>query len=313
MKIAVIDMGTNTFHLLVAELIDDGYSIIHKERLPVKVGEKGINKDEIAPAAWERALEALKAFKKTAQQLEAQQIFATATSAMRNARNGAQLAKEIKEQTGIEVNIISGAREAELILKGVRKALSLGQEKSLIMDIGGGSVEFIIANQKQTFWMQSFEIGGQRLVEKFHHNDPITLAEIEDIKRFLRQELVPLAAQCKVHAPKTLVGCSGTFDTLSDIYQAKNNLLPNQEETEPPFPLEAFKAIHQELTTKVRSERLEIPGMIEMRVDMIVVASILIDFLVDSFHLSATRVSTYALKEGVLINTIESVQNSDRS
>lgn len=313
MRIAVIDMGTNTFHLLIAELAGDTHRIIHKERVPVKVGEKGINKNEITSEAWGRAIKTLKDFKNTATKFDVNEFFATGTSAMRNAVNGQKLAEEIKIQTGIETTIISGTREAELILMGVRKALDLGEEKSLIMDIGGGSIEFIIANQKETFWMRSFEIGGQRLVEKFHNHDPITKDEIVAVKEFLAEELDELAQECKVHCPATLVGSSGTFDTLSDIYRAENSIEANADETEHPFPIESFKSIYHDLLSKVRAERLEIPGMIEMRVDMIVVAAILIDYLIHTLDIRSMRVSAYALKEGVLINTIESVQNSDRS
>lgn len=306
-------MGTNTFHLLVAELAVNSHTIIHKERVPVKVGEKGINKDEITPEAWDRAIKALHSFKEIAAKFGADQVFATATSAMRNATNGQKLADEIKAQTGIHVNIISGIMEAELILNGVREALDLGEEKSLIMDIGGGSVEFIIANQKETFWIKSFEIGGQRLVEKFHHHDPIATSEIVAIKAFFDEELKELVQQCTLYKPTTLVGCSGTFDTLSDIYRASNDLEAIENETEHPFPMASFDSIYEDLLSKVRAERLQIPGMIEMRVDMIVVASVLIAYLIETLDLKGLRVSAYALKEGVLINTLESVQKSDRS
>ncbi len=305
MNVAVIDLGTNTFHLLLARVDSQSHEIFHRERKSVKIGEKGINKGEITAAAWDRALEALNDFKSTIDKNGIDQVFATATSAMRNANNGAELVREIKNQTGIEIEVISGIREAELIHYGASKALDFGTEKSLIMDIGGGSIEFIIANQKQAYWMQSFEIGGQRLVEKFHKSDPITTTEIENLKNFFDKELQQLIDACAEHSPKTLIGCSGTFDTLSDIYSEENNLTRDEDATEYPFNKDAFQHILQDLVTKNRNERLAIPGMIEMRVDMIVVACLLVDHIMKKLELDHLRVSAYALKEGILYNVLD--------
>ncbi|MEQ9405765.1 MAG: Ppx/GppA phosphatase family protein [Cyclobacteriaceae bacterium] len=310
MKIAIIDMGTNTFHLLITEVEGTGYEILHKERSSVRIGEKGINKGEIAPSAWDRAIETIKNFKTIIDTFKCPQTFATATSAVRNASNGKDLVDKIFQETGIKANVISGEKEAELILQGSRKALDLGLEKHLIMDIGGGSIEFIIANQKETFWLESFEIGGQRLVELFHSTDPISDEEIASLRRYFDTQLQRLVEHCEIHQPKILVGCSGTFDTLSDIYCELNNIARDDNATEYPLPIEAFDGIYQDILKKKREERMEIPGMIEMRVDMIVVATILISHLIDRLRIKKLRVSGYALKEGVLVNVIESVQHS---
>ena len=310
MKVAIIDMGTNTFHLLIAEVEGENYEILHRERRAVKIGEKGINKGEITKEAWERALVTLEEFKQIIEQQNIDQVFATATSAIRNATNGRALVEEIERRTGIKATIISGIKEAELILLGVRNALDLGNDKSLIMDIGGGSIEFIIANQAETFWLKSFEIGGQRLVEKFHKMDPITEEEIQSLTSYFDGELTDLLDAYKLHEPKTLIGCSGTFDTLSDIYCSISNATKEENATEYPLTLTAFHNIHEQLIEKTREERLAIPGMIEMRVDMIVVACVLINYLIKKLNLTSIRVSAYALKEGVLLDSITTVQKS---
>lgn len=305
MQVAVIDLGTNTFHLLIARIEKGSHEILHRERKAVKIGEKGINKGEITKEAWDRALLALIEFKETITQNGIEQVFATATSAIRNAKNGQALVAEIKKQTGIEIEVISGMREAELIHLGASKALDFGNEKNLIMDIGGGSIEFIIADQNKAHWMQSFEVGGQRLVEKFHRTDPIAQEEITDLFKFFDTELKPLLDACGEHQPKTLVGCSGTFDTLSDIYCEENEIQRDPNSTEYPFGKDAFKNIYNELISKNREERLAIPGMIEMRVDMIVVACVLVDYIVSKLNLQSIRISGYALKEGILFNVLD--------
>jgi exopolyphosphatase/guanosine-5'-triphosphate,3'-diphosphate pyrophosphatase len=283
------------------------FKIIFRQKDAVKIGENGINQGMITEVAIQRAMTTLINFKDIIASYGASETFATATSAIRNASNGQALVTKIKNEIGINVRIISGLQEAEYIYYGVKKALNIGTEPSLIMDIGGGSIEFIIGTGERIIWKQSFEVGGQRMVEMFHKSDPMTADQIQAVKNYLRKELQELFEACEKYAPKILIGSSGTFDTLSDIYRIKNNL-PNVEgETEYPLTIPAFESIYQELLVKNREDRLAIPGMIPLRVDMIVVASALIDFIIASLGITDIRVSAYALKEGVLLNTLHSL------
>ncbi|MEQ8715068.1 MAG: Ppx/GppA phosphatase family protein [Cyclobacteriaceae bacterium] len=304
MRIAVIDMGTNTFHLLVADVRDGQFETVYREKSAVKIGAKGINEGLIIPEALERALTAVRRFKQITDLEKVDQIFATATSAIRNASNGQELVDKIKEETGIKVRIISGEEEAQLIYYGVSHALKLGDETSLIMDIGGGSIEFIIGTASEIKWKHSFEIGGQRMIDQFHKHDPIQLSEIEDVEAYLGAHLNLLFEKVTAYQPTTLIGSSGTFDTLSDIHRIVLGLEKSPDATEFPLTVKGFQEILRDILAKTREERLAIPGMIELRVDMIVVACILIDFVLQKSNIKNIRVSAYALKEGVLLNTI---------
>ncbi len=304
MRIAVIDMGTNTFHLLVADVRDGQFETVYREKSAVKIGAKGINEGLIIPEALERALTAVRRFKQITDLEKVDQIFATATSAIRNASNGQELVDKIKRETGIKVRIISGEEEAQLIYYGVSHALKLGDETSLIMDIGGGSIEFIIGNASEIKWKHSFEIGGQRMIDQFHKHDPIQLSEIEDVEAYLGAHLNLLFEKVTAYQPTTLIGSSGTFDTLSDIHRIVLGLEKSPDATEFPLTVKGFQEILRDILAKTREERLAIPGMIELRVDMIVVACILIDFVLQKSNIKNIRVSAYALKEGVLLNTI---------
>ena len=298
-RVAIIDMGTNTFLLLIAEKRKGRYETLYQQRIASKIGMGGINGGVITPEAIGRAMAALREFKKMMDDWKVTRSIAIGTSAIRSANNGQELIKKIKAETGIEAKIISGDEEAEWIYLGVRQAVPLGLDKSLIVDIGGGSVEFIIANQDEIFWKQSFEIGGQRLMEKFQHHDPILPQEVELIDRFLTDSLHPLFIALIRLQPQTMVGSSGSFDTLSEIYCTQMGIdYKNQLET--PLTILAFDQIHQELLQKNRADRLTIPGMIELRVDMIVVGSIIVHLLLSKYSFRAIRVSSYSLKEGVL-------------
>lgn len=299
-RIAIIDLGTNTFHLLIAERVKEQHTFIYRERLAVRLGQGGINEGIIQPDAIERAARALSSFKTTIDQYDATSIFAFGTSALRNAKNAGEVVSVFKEKAGIEVSIISGDREAELIFMGVRSGLALGKDYSLVMDIGGGSVEFIIGNQKEIVWKQSFEIGAQRLLEMFHRTDPIDQTEINQLNQYFTTQLPALFEALKLWKPLCLVGSSGTFDTLSDIHCIKHDLNIRAEDIETPLTIQGFYDIYEELLIKNREDRMMIPGMIEMRVDMIVVACCLINFLLDKYSFKQIRVSTYALKEGIL-------------
>ena len=308
-KVGVIDMGTNTFHLIIAAVREEGFQLLYREKVAVRLGKGGISKGLIQPDAWERAVRTLKHFKEVLDRHQIPEVHATATSAIRNARNGRDLAADIWKRTGITVNIISGAREAELIFLGVSKAMDLGSDLSLIMDIGGGSVEFILCDAQGPKWLRSFEVGAQRLLDMFHATDPISPEEVGKLEAFLDQQLEPLLDACQEQEPTVFVGSSGTFDTLSDIYLAETNQVKGEGLTEYPLPLSHYLKIHEELVHLSRAERLKIPGMIEMRVDMIVVASCLINWLfkrIGSLH--TMRVSAYALKEGILHSVVEQVQ-----
>jgi exopolyphosphatase/guanosine-5'-triphosphate,3'-diphosphate pyrophosphatase len=307
MKIAVIDMGTNTFHLLIVEVMGKKFNTIYRKKVAVKIGEKGINEGIIIPEAEDRALSALTKFKSQIDSFGVTQVFATATSAIRNASNGKALVKKIRDQIGLEVRIITGIEEAEYIYYGVAHALNLGLEQSLIMDIGGGSIEFIIGNENGILWKHSFEIGGLRMVEQFHKNDPILFSELLQVEKYLGSHLSLLFQKVKEFQPTTLVGSSGTFDTLSDIFRIANGIGKVPEATEFPLTLEGFDNIYKQIVDKSRIERLAINGMIELRVDMIVVATILIDYVLKNTEIKNIRVSSYALKEGVLLNTIHSL------
>jgi len=298
-QVAIIDMGTNTFHLMLASVSDDGFTINYREKVPVKIGVGGINHGYITDEAMGRAVAAMKDFKKTITNAGIETTLAFGTSTLRNAGNGEDVTKRIEAETGIKTQIINGLQEAEYIYKGIAAAIDMGLEKSLIMDIGGGSVEFIIGNEKEIFWCHSFEIGGQRLLEKFHKHDPILKEEVETLFNFFEKELSLLFAELSKHNPQTLIGSSGTFDTLSDIYCLKNNL-PLVDAPETPFSMEAFDAVYEELLAKDRAGRMQIPGMIEMRVDMIVVACCLIKFMLSYHSFDKVRISSYSLKEGVL-------------
>ncbi|MEM7549199.1 MAG: exopolyphosphatase [Bacteroidota bacterium] len=304
MRRAVIDLGTNTFHILIADRLQDDYKIVYKEKVPVKIGEGGIELKQITDSAIDRALKAVKHFEALISKYEVDDVKCIATSAFRNAENGEKLAEMIKANSGIDVHIIDGQTEASLVLEGVKKAIDLDEDASLVIDIGGGSVEVIIADRNQKYWSESFEIGAQRLLDKFHKSDPITIDEIISIDEYFESTFSKLEQAITEFQPKILIGSSGTFDTLIEIYYAEKSIEKPANQSGYELSRKDFNLIYDELISKNREERMEIPGMIEMRVDMIVVAVQLIRFLLEKFNFDLIKISSYALKEGLLYSEL---------
>lgn len=299
-RIAIIDLGTNTFHLLIAEIENGKPQILLREKAGVKLGKAGINDNLIQADAIHRAIATLQNYKAKMEDAQVSRVYAFGTSSLRNAKNAADVTAQIKATTGIDVNIISGNEEAEMIYKGVQSALDLGNDISLIMDIGAGSVEYILANGQRTVWKRSLEMGAQRILEKFSISDPITPKQILSLNDFFIQSLADLDAAVQNHPPVALVGSSGTFDTLSDIYCIENNIVKGEYDSETPLTLECFYSIYNRIIKMSRTERMAMLGMIELRVDLIVVGCCLVRYVIEKYKLQQIRVSGYSLKEGAL-------------
>lgn len=300
MNIAVIDCGTNTFHLIIAGISEGTFKILYRKNLAVKLGEGGISNNKIARAAFGRGIDALKEFAADMKQFVIDKQLCYATEAIRRAANGKDFVEEAKKQSGITLEIIDGLREAELIYSGVSHAVPFGKEKVLIMDIGGGSTEFVIAGNGKMLWRQSFPLGAALLLDMFKPSDPIHDAQEKIITEHINNVLFPLTEALKQYGPiNTLVGSAGSFDTFLDLCLHRfHNIKANT--TWWTLESEEYFDVHQILLTSTLQQRLEMPGMIAMRADMIVVASMLLHYVIHKHNMNKLLVSAYALKEGML-------------
>ncbi len=304
MRIAVIDLGTNTFNLLIVETGDDQcYRILYNNKLPVKLGKSGIDKKEIRPDAITRGLNAIERHMHTIKEYGADKTLAIATSGVRSAKNGDQFVKMIQQRFNLEVEIISGDREAELIYYGVRQAINLGTEKALILDIGGGSIEFIIADQDTIYWKKSYPLGVARLLAKFKPSDPISIDEIEFISNYLEERLFDLLDAFRKYKINTLIGASGSFETITAMVRADDPTFESETGFSPEsveIDLTDFENLYQKLINSTLKERKQMKGLESMRLEMIVVATLIMKFVLQKFKLNRLIQSNFALKEGLV-------------
>jgi len=307
MRFAILDFGTNTFNLLIAEQKGQGFIRKYTGKQPVKLGKGGINKGYIADEAMERGRAAIAHHMQTISKYDADHISAWATSAFRNAKNGKEFAQLIEKEFGFEVNIIPGDEEADLIYRGIRASVEFGEENVMIMDIGGGSNELIICNGERVHWKHSFELGMARILERFVLSDPITPDEILTVKNYFWSELTLLFEQVKKYHPGILVGASGSFDTLAAMQRNLQGQTPSADKPAE-ITLEQFRNLKNKVLMSTIEERLAMPGMEPVRVEMIVPAVIFINLVIEECGLISIVQSDYALKEGVVSRFIENMQ-----
>lgn len=307
MIVAVIDCGTNTFNLLITRVINARTcEKLHNDRIAVRLGEGSINAGYISDIPYQRGLIAMQKFSEKIRELKVEKTLAFATSAIRDAANGPEFVQEIQDQTGIAIEIIDGSREAELIYIGNRGAMELSDKVSLIMDIGGGSNEFILCNRTRVFWKRSFRVGAARLLEMFPHASPISEEERNQILSHLDLQLQPLLVAAADHPPVELIGSSGAFDSVVEMICGELNGEPlTAEKTAYEIDLEQYGKISRKVMQCTLEERRQIKGLIPIRVDMMVISCLMIEHILTRLPIKKIRVSSYSLKEGALLDFMQ--------
>ena len=305
-RVAIIDLGTNTFNLLVTEIVGKGYRIIGETKYPVKLGKGGIHRATITEDAIERAVEAITNLLITISEYQVDNIFCYATSAIRSATNGDSFVNRLREDFGLTVRVIPGDEEAEAIYDGVKQVVRIGKTPVLIVDIGGGSVEFIIANKSGILWKNSYDIGLARLIEQFNPSEPIRITEIEQLEEHFDNNLKSFLEAVKKFPIKRLIGSSGSFDTLAAMIASENYpLLDLTKVSAYNIELDALEEIHNNLLTTNFDGRRLMPGMDPDRVDNMVVASVMVQWVLKKVKPTELIQSSFALKEGSILQIIQ--------
>ncbi len=305
-RYAVMDLGTNTFHLLIAEGNISNFKILVHEHIAVKLGEGGINKGIILPAPFERGIATLKEFAQEIKQYKVQHIKCIGTSALRNASNAGEFISQVKNDAGLSIEVIGGSREANYIYGGIKAADVLTEAYSLIMDIGGGSIEFIIGNKHSIVWRESFEIGAARLMDRFHHSDPIEQPSVEAIYTYLEHKLGNLFTAVERSPVQQLIGSSGSFETFAELAALRRNEIFDLASIKNyKFDYHDLQMVINELIRSTHDERAANAAIIPVRVDMIVVSSVVTRYIVAKLGINQIALCTYSLKEGILAEMMQ--------
>jgi len=301
-QIAIIDLGTNTCNLLIAEFNDQTYQIRYQGKEVVKLGKNGIDKNLLTDDGLERAIHAIQKQQEIIRNYETPHIVALATSAIREANNQDWFLQEVKEKTGVELQVISGVKEADLIFKGVKLAFGEIEDHSIILDIGGGSNEFILTEAGEPIWKESFPLGMARIIDQIPPSDPITPEELSQIKNHLESGLSSLWKRTTGLGITSLIGCSGAFDTLADLIDQTDPGSKNRIKQE--LKMNDFEQIYHLLVNSTTATREKMKGLESLRIEMIVPSVILIKLVIDRLKIRKIYQTDYALREGILYEHI---------
>lgn len=308
-KLAALDIGTNSFHLIVISTTSAGeFNIIDKEREVIRLSE-GNARDtkKIQPEGIERAVETIQRFKKIAE-LHGAKLRATATSAVREASNRDQFVKNIFKRTGVNIEVIGGIEEARLIYLGIQNAIPILDKTSLAIDIGGGSSEFILGKAGEIEFADSIKIGAVRLTQKFFPDYIVNDQRVEETRNFVKKEISKIAANLSHSEIKLFVGSSGTIMSVGLMIEAMrkdsesdNHILNNYQ-----FSAEELFEIEEIILSKRRpEERKVIPGLEEGRADIIPAGIIIISTIFKELKIKEMIISGYALREGIILDSMD--------
>lgn len=301
-KKAVIDIGSNTINLLIGDVSKGGtLRVYHDEKNHAKLARGGINKRTITPEAFSRGINAIEHYTRLCDlhRVELSNIKTYATATIRSTDNGKDFTEKLYKDFGIVTQIIDGKTEASLIFNGVKHGIPALDGNYLVLDIGGGSTEFIIANAHGILWKHSFELGVSKLLDLFIPSNPISGDDIVIILQHMRDKLKEFDLALSKYPVQTLVGSSGSFDTLRSIIAARGAENNSQESY---FEIDAdmLHALFVEFIDKSTEDRLKINGMDQMRAEYMPIAAILIQEVLEKTGIKKILQCSYALKEGAI-------------
>jgi exopolyphosphatase / guanosine-5'-triphosphate,3'-diphosphate pyrophosphatase len=306
MKVAVIDLGTNTCNLLVAEISGKEFKILHQSKELIRLGDGQIRNHKISEEALERTIKVLTEQRRITERYGVEKIKVLATSGVRMAKNKDHFLDKTSEAAGYPVEIISGELEAELIFKGVLLAMENLYDVSLIMDIGGGSNELILAHQKEILWKESQPTGMARIINQFILSDPVKPLEVQILQNFFEARHQDAIFQCRKRFANTMIGCSGTFDTIADII---DQVEPGEKQRQfQLIEMNDFYRIYDQLLHSTRQQRLNMTGMDSVRVDLIVPAIIFVEHMINKAGISKIIQTGFSLREGAIWELLEKEQ-----
>lgn len=302
MRLAIIDLGTNTCNLLVANTEEGKYEILYQGKEGVRLGKGGINKNMLTSEAFQRAEAALKKHLQIMNRFQVTDVKTIATSAVRDAVNQNDFASYLLKATGLKLTVVSGEEEASFIFKGVKMAFGQIPDRSLILDIGGGSNEFILPTEDGIAWKKSFPLGMARIIEQFLISDPVKPEETAVIENYFDSGLTALWSQLEGKTIDRLIGCSGAFDTLADLL----------DETAPgtkfritqDISLNDFEQVSHKVIRSTAAQRGKMTGMDPLRLEMIVPSFIFIRLIINRLNIRKITQTGFSLREGVLYDQI---------
>jgi exopolyphosphatase/guanosine-5'-triphosphate,3'-diphosphate pyrophosphatase len=314
MKIAAIDIGTNSIHMIIVRIGSDlSFEVIDREKDMVRLGASGLEGGELSPAAMAVGLQTLAKFRRLAESHGVDEVIAAATSAVRESSNGGDFIAEVHRATGIRVRVISGTEEARLIHLAAAYATGIGARTGVVIDIGGGSVEITAGTSARMQVGRSFKLGVIRLTEKFVTTDPLAARDERRMIKAIRKDTRGFLTQLRRKGFDRVIGTSGTIQMLGQL--AAGRVQPGDIRNLR-VSARALQRVRQALTQRTLDDRLKMPGLDPRRADLAVAGAVLLDTLLAELRAPHLSLCDFALREGLVLDYARrnraQIQRADR-
>ncbi len=306
-RLAAVDIGTNSFHLVIveADTATGKFKILGREKENVRLGTGSTDMKYLSEEAMQRGIETLKRFKSLADSAEAP-LRAIATSAVREAKNQNEFIKRVKEATGIKIEVASGVEEARYIYLGVLQALPVFNKRILLIDIGGGSTEFLIGERRDITYDNSLKLGAMRITQRFFGDKEIDSKQVKECRKYIKGTMNTITRALKRYPFETVIGSSGTINNIAGIIKAKRGESDEAPINNFTFTKDELKDVIEELLdAKTIKQRAKIPGLDPARADIIVGGVLIVEQIFKELDIKELTVSEYALREGIVYDTME--------
>jgi exopolyphosphatase/guanosine-5'-triphosphate,3'-diphosphate pyrophosphatase len=304
-KLAAIDIGTNSIHLVVVEFDGRAFHVIDREKSMVRLGLGMFGEMRLTERAFSEGLEVLSRYTKLAESRGVEEILAVATSATREAENGSEFLNAIFQRTGVMPRVISGSEEARLIFLAVRHSIDLGAERGLVIDIGGGSVEIAVGTAHEVLLSQSVRLGVQRLLHRQGGSHPLTSREHYELSGYVQGAAAEVMAEAKRFGKARVVGTSGTIRSLGEAAHLMAGGAPFRSLNAQVIKRRDLRELVRRLNELDAAKRARVPGIGDARADTIHLGGILLLELLDMAGAEELTLCDTSLREGVIWDHIE--------
>ena len=304
-RVCVIDLGTNSFHAVIVDAHPNGsFQVVDRMKEMVRLGKHGLSANTLPDEAMERGMQALQRIHLLANGWGATEFLAFATSAIREATNGGVFIRRVRQELGLRIRPISGEQEAQLIFQGVRRTIEMAAP-TLLVDVGGGSVEFIVAAEGESVFARSLKLGAARLTERFVTTDPLSAAEQEEMRVHIRETVTAVVDACRAYDVTSIVGSSGTMKTLARVALEESGT-GTQTVFQRTFSRSEVGTALKWVLASGADERIDHPAIEPKRGDQIGAGAVLLDTLLDELpQVTHLRVSQNALREGMVVHFMD--------
>ncbi|HEX2384563.1 MAG TPA: Ppx/GppA phosphatase family protein [Acidimicrobiales bacterium] len=303
--LAAIDIGTNSIHLVIARPTGNNrFEVVDREKEVVRLGSGSGDMKRLAPEAIERGIDTLGRFRRLVDSHGAE-LHAVATSAVREAENRSEFVRRARDEAGVPVSVISGAEEARLIRLGVLQAVPAYDQRHLLVDIGGGSSEFVVGEGNEVLGARSLKLGAIRLTERFGLDRPVRRKTLEECRQFIRSYLTQVTRMVRPLGFDIAIGSSGTIVNVAEMVRAARGEAPMLQVSGAVIDAGGLRDVVKALLDADSvEERLQVPGLDARRADIVLGGALVLEQTFAALAIDEMIASDFALREGVLLDVL---------